>query len=75
MRKLSTASDLLVADMKQGRALFDRYRKSSSLPTRELKLNQPRLNYRRDRVLKKIIYRDIEFARKTLLRNANPNAA
>lgn len=55
MKKLSTTQDLLFHDMNQGRAIFNRYWTSSSLPVRERDKNRPKLSYRRDRVLSRLL--------------------
>ncbi|WP_241624503.1 DUF7301 family protein [Rosenbergiella epipactidis] len=59
MKKLSTTQDLLFHDMNQGRNIFKRYWKSSSLPACERNRNRPDISYRRDRVLLELLH--IEF--------------
>lgn len=55
MKKLSTIQDLLFHDMNQGKSIFNRYWKSSSLPARERHEKRPKLIFRRDKILCKII--------------------
>lgn len=56
MAKYSTIQELTGADMEQGNSLHRRYWNSSSLPIRERRKHRPSLcNYRRDRVLRKIM--------------------
>ncbi|WP_420854331.1 DUF7301 family protein [Rosenbergiella australiborealis] len=78
MKKLSTTQDLLFHDMRQCHSVFDRYWKSSSLPTRERhihrpnlgyrrnspvsRFNRPRLGYRRDKVLSRLLNLEMQAA-------------
>ncbi|MGO0144911.1 DUF7301 family protein [Citrobacter freundii] len=56
MAKFSTIQELTGSDMEQGRALMNRYWRSSSLPIREKRQNMPRLCvFRRDRVLRRLM--------------------
>ena len=55
MKKLSTIQDLLFHDMNQGKSIFNRYWKSSSLPPRERHKHRPKIIRRRDKVFLKII--------------------
>ncbi|HCQ7275891.1 TPA: hypothetical protein OL752_003338 [Citrobacter freundii] len=56
MAKFSTIQELTGSDMEQGRALMNRYWRSSSLPVREKRLNIPQLCvFRRDRVLRRLM--------------------
>ncbi|WP_241603567.1 DUF7301 family protein [Rosenbergiella nectarea] len=62
MKKLSTTQDLLFHDMNQGHSIFNRYWKSSSLPPRERHINRPRLGYRRDKVLSRLLNLEMQAA-------------
>ncbi|QPO98307.1 hypothetical protein GVI61_17980 [Citrobacter freundii] len=56
MAKFSTIQELTGSDMEQGRALMNRYWRSSSLPVREKRKSMPRLCvFRRDRVLRRLM--------------------
>lgn len=67
MAKYSTIQELTGADMEQGRALYRRYWNSSSLPIRERRNNRPSLcNYRRNRVLRKIMKNEMSALAKNI---------
>lgn len=56
MAKFSTIQELTGSDMEQGGALMRRYWNQSALPTREKRLNMPRLCvFRRDKVLRRLM--------------------
>lgn len=56
MARPSTIQELTGADMEQGGSLMRRYWNQSSLPTREKRLNMPKLCvFRRDRVLRRLM--------------------
>ncbi|MBT0720422.1 hypothetical protein HGT70_03890 [Rosenbergiella collisarenosi] len=55
MKKLSTTQDLVFHDMNQGSSIFKRYWKSSSLPARERYRNRPKIIFRRDKVLSRLL--------------------
>lgn len=69
MSKSSTVSDLIKADMKEWGQRFSDYKKSSSLSTYELRYSYPlkAKQYRRDKVLKRLIDLNIKFATKSLI--------
>lgn len=61
MSKVSTVGEIVRSDMEQSGALRKRYWKSSSLPFRERRKHRPQpCHFRRDKVLKKIMHREME---------------
>ena len=67
MRKFSTAEELLHADVEHYKVIINRFRKSSSLSLLERAMNRPKLPaYRRDRVLKQVLRKQIALARANL---------
>lgn len=56
MSKFSTIQELTGSDITQGKALMNRYHKSSSLPIMERRKNVPTVCcFRRDRVLRRLM--------------------
>ncbi|EOD2804681.1 hypothetical protein ACJLW1_003205 [Klebsiella aerogenes] len=61
MTRVSTVGELVRSDMEQSGALRKRYWESSSLPFREKRKHRPqRCHFRRDKVLQKIMRREME---------------
>ncbi|HBZ1969539.1 TPA: hypothetical protein MHM03_15725 [Klebsiella pneumoniae] len=61
MPRASTVGEIVRSDMVQSGALRKRYWQSSSLPFREKRKHRPQpCHFRRDRVLQKIMRREIE---------------
>ncbi|WP_458294584.1 DUF7301 family protein [Klebsiella aerogenes] len=61
MPRASTVGEIVRSDMEQSGALRERYWKSSSLPFRERRKCRPQpFHFRRDRVLQKIMRREME---------------
>ncbi|MGR7336751.1 DUF7301 family protein [Klebsiella aerogenes] len=61
MTRVSTVGELARSDMEQSGALRKRYWQSSSLPFREKRKHRPQpCRFRRDRVLQKIMRREME---------------
>ncbi|HHT2832378.1 TPA: DUF7301 family protein [Klebsiella aerogenes] len=61
MPKVSTVGEIVRSDMEQSGVLRKRYWQSSSLPFREKRKHRPHpCHFRRDRVLQKIMRREME---------------
>lgn len=61
MSRVSTVGEIVMSDMEHSGAIRKRYWQSSSLPFREKRKHRPQpCHFRRDRVLQKIMCREME---------------